>query len=213
MNAETEQPKTEPPKKTVMTVPPGGLEFRSEAGELLAALTPLKDGGAALSLAGRQDGPPAVFLWGTDTLAGMTFGAGGAGLVRLNATEKGGSISVDGPAGEFGVNVAAGEEGGMFTLWGPGGNGGVCLGADEEGYGRVSVSGADGVPQIGLLTKPGGALVRLLTSSGGQAVDVGAIGEGGGLVVHDESGAKAFAVPVWKFTTGDAAKTEGQKPN
>ncbi len=202
-----EDVQAEEAKKTVITVPPGGLEFRGEDGALLASLSPLKGGGAALSVGGRADGPVAALLWGTGTDAGLTLRKPGGGGVSLTATESGAAMSLDGPDGQLGVTVGADVRGGMCALWGQGGAA-ATIGIDKAGGGQISVFGADGEVQIGLLSNPEGGTLQALTSSGKTAVSLGASGEDGALIVWDKSGAKAFAVPTWKFT-GDGTPPGG----
>lgn len=205
----TEDAQAEKPKKTIITVPPGGLEFRGEDGTLLASIEPLTGGGAAFTVGG-ENGMARAFLWSGAGDAGVSFRTG-TGSVRVSAGPTGGNLLMDGPVGA-GVSMGADVRGGMLTLHGRGMNTAVRLDTGEDGRGQGYFADAQGSVQIGFLTGPEGGLVRTLTASGKPAVDACALGEDGGLIVWDKSGAKSFAVPAWKFTTGGQKPDEGKKP-
>ncbi len=202
MSETTEKPVKE---KLIITVPAGGVEFRGEGGELLASIEPLTGGGAAFTVSGGA-GQARAFLWSGDGDAGVSFRTA-TGAVMISAGPNGGSVSVDGPTGTMGVSLSGHGRGGEMVLHGAGMNAAVSLDAGEDGAGRAFFCNGRGDVLLGLLAVPDGGLVRTLTAAGKPAAELGASGEDGALIVWDKSGAKSFAVPVWKFT-GD-----GQKPD
>ena len=134
--------------KTQIVVGDDGLEFVTEAGRVLASLTPTETGGHLVLY--NAENTPSVALISTQGVGSVEVcGTDGVALVRASCAGSGGAVQVNDKAGDVKLLLTLIDEEGMFFAFNEGGQSVAIIGS-EGGDGGVDIRDRHGAHVFGV---------------------------------------------------------------